>query len=150
MTFFFFASPSSDKEDCFSLGLVSWIIIGLIIFAISCVCCVVVCCLRNKVSKDMRLCRTFLPKVMGGELDLMRFRGWDRHILTQHVLCFLTKRLSCPFTAGIQVIDDSSSDLIFLRQNCLLILRLGTKGKRRNAAQVSKITLVSSSPDCFL
>ncbi|NXS83784.1 ICOS protein, partial [Erpornis zantholeuca] len=40
-----------DKEDCFSLGLVSWIIIGLIIFAISCVCCVVVCCLRNKNQK---------------------------------------------------------------------------------------------------
>ncbi|XP_039411438.1 inducible T-cell costimulator-like [Corvus cornix cornix] len=37
-----------DKEDCFSLGLVSWIIIGLIIFAISCVFCVVACCLRNK------------------------------------------------------------------------------------------------------
>ncbi|NXB26258.1 ICOS protein, partial [Rhagologus leucostigma] len=40
-----------DKEDCFSLGLVSWIIIGLIIFAISCVCCVVACCLRNKKQK---------------------------------------------------------------------------------------------------
>uniref|UniRef100_A0A8C0ZI81 Inducible T-cell costimulator n=1 Tax=Cyanistes caeruleus TaxID=156563 RepID=A0A8C0ZI81_CYACU len=37
-----------DKEDCFSLGLMSWIIISLIIFAISCVCCVVACCLRNK------------------------------------------------------------------------------------------------------
>ncbi|NWY48462.1 ICOS protein, partial [Sylvia atricapilla] len=37
-----------DKEDCFSLGLMSWIIIGLIIFAISCVCFVMVCCLRNK------------------------------------------------------------------------------------------------------
>ncbi|NXI75924.1 ICOS protein, partial [Rhipidura dahli] len=40
-----------DKEDCFSLGLVSWIIIGLIIFAISCVCCVIACCLRNKNQK---------------------------------------------------------------------------------------------------
>ncbi|NWR46569.1 ICOS protein, partial [Regulus satrapa] len=40
-----------DKEDWFSLGLISWIITGLIIFAISCVCCVVACCLRNKVSK---------------------------------------------------------------------------------------------------
>ncbi|NXN89622.1 ICOS protein, partial [Bombycilla garrulus] len=40
-----------DKEDCFSLGLVSWIIIGLIIFAISCVCCVVACCLRSKNQK---------------------------------------------------------------------------------------------------
>ncbi|NXA59006.1 ICOS protein, partial [Mohoua ochrocephala] len=40
-----------DKEDCFSLGLMSWIIIGLIIFAISCVCCVVACCLRNKNQK---------------------------------------------------------------------------------------------------
>ncbi|XP_005519932.1 PREDICTED: inducible T-cell costimulator [Pseudopodoces humilis] len=37
-----------DKEDCLSLGLMSWIIISLIIFAISCVCCVVACCLRNK------------------------------------------------------------------------------------------------------
>ncbi|NXO72125.1 ICOS protein, partial [Phainopepla nitens] len=40
-----------DKEDCFSLGLVSWIIIGLIIFAIFCVCFVVACCLRNKNQK---------------------------------------------------------------------------------------------------
>ncbi|XP_032920863.1 inducible T-cell costimulator-like isoform X1 [Catharus ustulatus] len=40
-----------DKEDCFSLGLVSWVIIGLIIFAISCICCVVACCLRNKNQK---------------------------------------------------------------------------------------------------
>ncbi|XP_056352586.1 inducible T-cell costimulator-like [Oenanthe melanoleuca] len=40
-----------DKEDCFSLGLVLWIIIGLIIFAISCVCCAVACCLRNKNQK---------------------------------------------------------------------------------------------------
>ncbi|NXO14521.1 ICOS protein, partial [Oriolus oriolus] len=40
-----------DREDCFSLGLVSWIIIGLIIFAIFCVCCVVACCLRNKNQK---------------------------------------------------------------------------------------------------
>ncbi|NXU44673.1 ICOS protein, partial [Drymodes brunneopygia] len=40
-----------DKEDCFSLGLVSWIIIGLIILAISCVCCVVACCLRSKNQK---------------------------------------------------------------------------------------------------
>ncbi|NWZ89970.1 ICOS protein, partial [Nesospiza acunhae] len=40
-----------DKEDCFSLGRVSWIIIGVIIFAISCVCCVVTCCLRNKNQK---------------------------------------------------------------------------------------------------
>ncbi|NXQ26559.1 ICOS protein, partial [Alaudala cheleensis] len=37
-----------DKEDCFSLGLKSWIIISLIIFAISCVCFVVACCFRNK------------------------------------------------------------------------------------------------------
>ncbi|NWZ72904.1 ICOS protein, partial [Acrocephalus arundinaceus] len=37
-----------DKEDCFSLGFMSWIIISLIIFAISCVCFVVACCLRNK------------------------------------------------------------------------------------------------------
>ncbi|NXX38449.1 ICOS protein, partial [Tricholaema leucomelas] len=36
-------------NDCISLGLMSWIIIGLIMFAmISCVCCVVACCLRNK------------------------------------------------------------------------------------------------------
>ncbi|NWS79360.1 ICOS protein, partial [Toxostoma redivivum] len=41
-----------DKEDCFSLGLVTWIIISLIIFAISCVCCVVACCLRNKNQKS--------------------------------------------------------------------------------------------------
>ncbi|NWX58773.1 ICOS protein, partial [Promerops cafer] len=41
-----------DKEDCFSFGLMSkWIIISLIIFAISCVCCVVACCLRNKNQK---------------------------------------------------------------------------------------------------
>ncbi|NXJ25377.1 ICOS protein, partial [Dicrurus megarhynchus] len=40
-----------DKEDCFSLGLMSWIIIGLIIFAISCVCCIVACCIRNKTQK---------------------------------------------------------------------------------------------------
>ncbi|NWV41220.1 ICOS protein, partial [Grantiella picta] len=40
-----------DKEDCFSLGLVLWIIIGLIIFTIFCVCCVVACCLRNKNQK---------------------------------------------------------------------------------------------------
>ncbi|NXP33570.1 ICOS protein, partial [Leiothrix lutea] len=41
-----------DKtEDCFSLGLMSWIIIGLIIFAISCACFVVACCLRNKNQK---------------------------------------------------------------------------------------------------
>ncbi|NXA95894.1 ICOS protein, partial [Melanocharis versteri] len=37
-----------DKEDCFSLGPMSWIIIGLINFAISCICCVVARCLRNK------------------------------------------------------------------------------------------------------
>ncbi|NXI47667.1 ICOS protein, partial [Galbula dea] len=38
-----------DKEVCISLGLMSWITIGLIIFAmISCVCCVVACCLRIK------------------------------------------------------------------------------------------------------
>ncbi|KAL2302449.1 hypothetical protein Nmel_009878 [Mimus melanotis] len=41
-----------DKEDCFSLGLVTWIIISLIIFAISCVCCIVACCLRNKNQKS--------------------------------------------------------------------------------------------------
>ncbi|RMC18475.1 hypothetical protein DUI87_04364 [Hirundo rustica rustica] len=40
-----------DKEDCFSLGLTSWIIISLIIFAIFCVCFVVSCCLRNKNQK---------------------------------------------------------------------------------------------------
>ncbi|NXY29021.1 ICOS protein, partial [Pomatorhinus ruficollis] len=41
-----------DKtEDCFSLGFMSWIIIGLIIFAISCVCFVVACYLRNKNQK---------------------------------------------------------------------------------------------------
>ncbi|NWV10671.1 ICOS protein, partial [Ptilonorhynchus violaceus] len=40
-----------DKEDCFSLGLMSWIIIGLIFFAITSVCCVVVCCLRSKNQK---------------------------------------------------------------------------------------------------
>lgn len=57
---------------------------------ISCVCCVVACCLRNKVSKSMRFCRTLLPRVMDVELDLMRFRRWDRHILTQHMMCFLT------------------------------------------------------------
>ncbi|NXC96292.1 ICOS protein, partial [Certhia familiaris] len=38
-------------NNCFSLGFVSWIIISLIIFSISCVCCVVVCCLRNKNQK---------------------------------------------------------------------------------------------------
>ncbi|NXI73965.1 ICOS protein, partial [Anseranas semipalmata] len=38
-----------DKEDCISLGIMSWVITGLIAFAmISCVCCVVACCLRNK------------------------------------------------------------------------------------------------------
>ncbi|OXB76881.1 UNVERIFIED_CONTAM: hypothetical protein H355_002574 [Colinus virginianus] len=38
-----------DKEDCFSQRIISWIIIGLIAFAlISCVCCVVACRLRNK------------------------------------------------------------------------------------------------------
>ncbi|NXG27702.1 ICOS protein, partial [Dromaius novaehollandiae] len=38
-----------DKEDCISSGFLSWIIIGLIVFAmISSVCCVVACCLRNK------------------------------------------------------------------------------------------------------
>ncbi|XP_025905474.1 inducible T-cell costimulator [Nothoprocta perdicaria] len=38
-----------DKEKCLSPGLVSGIAIGLTAFAmISCVCCVVVCCLRNK------------------------------------------------------------------------------------------------------
>ncbi|KAM6332505.1 inducible T-cell costimulator [Podargus strigoides] len=38
-----------DKEDCISVGLMSWIITGLIMFAmISWVCCVVACCLRNK------------------------------------------------------------------------------------------------------
>ncbi|KFQ55481.1 inducible T-cell costimulator [Pelecanus crispus] len=38
-----------DKEDCISLGLMSWLIIGLIMFAmIFCICCVVACCLRNK------------------------------------------------------------------------------------------------------
>ncbi|KFO75306.1 inducible T-cell costimulator isoform X1 [Cuculus canorus] len=38
-----------DKEDCFSLGLMSWIIIGLIMFAmIFCICYVVSCCLKNK------------------------------------------------------------------------------------------------------
>ncbi|CAN8218992.1 unnamed protein product [Coccothraustes coccothraustes] len=39
-----------DKEECFSLGLVPWVIIGVIIFAVS-VCCVVACCLRNKNQK---------------------------------------------------------------------------------------------------
>lgn len=77
---FFFASPSSDKtEDCFSHGLMSWIIIGLIIFAISCACFVVACCLKNKVSKYMRWCRSILPKVMDGELDLMRFKVGQAH-----------------------------------------------------------------------
>ncbi|NXC42329.1 ICOS protein, partial [Penelope pileata] len=38
-----------DKEDCFSQGIISWITIGLIVFAVvSCVCCVVACRLRNK------------------------------------------------------------------------------------------------------
>ncbi|NXP54910.1 ICOS protein, partial [Heliornis fulica] len=38
-----------DKEDCITLGIMSWIIIGLILLAILlCVCCVVACCLRNK------------------------------------------------------------------------------------------------------
>ncbi|NXF00864.1 ICOS protein, partial [Smithornis capensis] len=38
-----------DKEDCFSLGFMSWIIIGLVMLAlISCVCCVLACYLRNK------------------------------------------------------------------------------------------------------
>ncbi|NXF78076.1 ICOS protein, partial [Sclerurus mexicanus] len=38
-----------EKEDCFPLGQESWIIIGLIMFAlISCVCCLVACSLRNK------------------------------------------------------------------------------------------------------
>ncbi|XP_065606463.1 inducible T-cell costimulator-like [Cyrtonyx montezumae] len=38
-----------DKEDCFSQRIISWIIIGLIAFAmISGVCCVVACRLRNK------------------------------------------------------------------------------------------------------
>ncbi|XP_052530683.1 inducible T-cell costimulator [Tympanuchus pallidicinctus] len=38
-----------DKEDCFSQGIMSWIITGLIAFAlISCVCCVVAYRLRNK------------------------------------------------------------------------------------------------------
>ncbi|NXM55045.1 ICOS protein, partial [Illadopsis cleaveri] len=41
-----------DKtENCFSLGPMSWIILGLIIFAISCGCFVVACCLRNKNQK---------------------------------------------------------------------------------------------------
>ncbi|XP_041329118.1 inducible T-cell costimulator-like [Pyrgilauda ruficollis] len=40
-----------DKEDCFSLRLMPWIIISVIIFAISFVCCVVACCLRNKNQK---------------------------------------------------------------------------------------------------
>ncbi|NWY76321.1 ICOS protein, partial [Erithacus rubecula] len=40
-----------DKEDCSSHGLLLWIIIGLIIFAISCVCCAVAYCLRNKNQK---------------------------------------------------------------------------------------------------
>ncbi|NWW14209.1 ICOS protein, partial [Oreocharis arfaki] len=40
-----------DKEDGSSLGLVPWIIIGLIIFVISCICCFVACCLRNKNQK---------------------------------------------------------------------------------------------------
>ncbi|XP_054237355.1 inducible T-cell costimulator-like [Indicator indicator] len=38
-----------DKEDCISLSLMSWTVIGLIMFAmISCLCCVVACYLRNK------------------------------------------------------------------------------------------------------
>ncbi|NXM71552.1 ICOS protein, partial [Serilophus lunatus] len=38
-----------DKADCLSLGLMSWIIIGLVMFAlISCVCCALACYLRNK------------------------------------------------------------------------------------------------------
>ncbi|KAK2529584.1 inducible t-cell costimulator [Columba guinea] len=38
-----------DKADCISLGHMSWVIVGLITFAmISCICCVVACCLRNK------------------------------------------------------------------------------------------------------
>ncbi|XP_027587218.1 inducible T-cell costimulator-like [Pipra filicauda] len=41
-----------DKEDCFSLGQESWVIIALIMVSlISCACCVVVCCLRNKIQK---------------------------------------------------------------------------------------------------
>lgn len=61
----------------------SWVIVGLITFAmISCICCVVACCLRNKVSKSVRFYTTFLPRVLDGELYLMRFRGWDTHILS--------------------------------------------------------------------
>uniref|UniRef100_A0A8C3D0P9 Inducible T-cell costimulator n=1 Tax=Cairina moschata TaxID=8855 RepID=A0A8C3D0P9_CAIMO len=38
-----------DKEDCISLGLMTWVTIGLIVFVmISCVCCVAACRLRNK------------------------------------------------------------------------------------------------------
>ncbi|XP_009075793.1 PREDICTED: inducible T-cell costimulator-like [Acanthisitta chloris] len=38
-----------EKEDCFSQGLMQWIMIGLIMYAIiSCVCCVAACCIRNK------------------------------------------------------------------------------------------------------
>lgn len=56
-----FASLSPDKEDCSSQGIMSWIIIGLIAFAlIFCVCFVVACHLRNKVSKSIRFCTTLL------------------------------------------------------------------------------------------
>lgn len=113
----FFASSSPDKEDCISVGLMSWIIIGLIMLAmVSCVCCVIACCSRNKVSKSMR---TLLPRVMDGEFDLMRFRGWERHILTQHV--FFDKETELLIYHWNSVIDDGSSDIIFQRQNCLLI-----------------------------
>lgn len=64
-----FASLSPDKEDCISLGLMTWVTIGLIVFAmISCVCCVAACRLRNKVSKSTGFCTTFLPRVMDGDL----------------------------------------------------------------------------------
>lgn len=56
-----FAALSPDKEDCFSQGIMSWIITGLIAFAlISCVCCVVAYHLRNKVRKSIRFCTTLL------------------------------------------------------------------------------------------
>lgn len=64
-----FASLSPDKEDCISLGLMTWVTIGLIVFVmISCVCCVAACRLRNKVSKSMGFCTSLLPRLWTGNL----------------------------------------------------------------------------------
>uniref|UniRef100_A0A8C8T1K1 Inducible T-cell costimulator n=1 Tax=Pelusios castaneus TaxID=367368 RepID=A0A8C8T1K1_9SAUR len=40
-----------DSETCFVSEMISWMLIGITVFSmVFCICCVIACCLRNKVS----------------------------------------------------------------------------------------------------